>query len=117
MRIKTARQCTRLDTRAKLMVMAESDTKDVLGQYPVTESEVAEFWVSVTPQTGSLLTGRVADTALTKTTHKVTARYRSDISEDMWLIIDNTRYDILYISDLYLRHEILEIFCEVKLNG
>ena len=35
----------------------------------------------------------------------------------MWLEIAGETYDILYILDPYLRHETLEIFCEVRANG
>lgn len=108
---------TRLNRRAVIKKLEKSFEKDDLGQYPVIEKEVAEVWCGVTPQTGSMISGRPTDTILTRTTHKVTIRYRDDIGPEMWLIIDETRYDILYIMDPYLRHEVLEIFCEVKDYG
>lgn len=108
---------TRLNRRAEIRVKARSAEKDELGQYPVVEKTIAEVWCGVTPQTGSMLSGRQADTILTRTTHKVTIRWRDDVTPEMWLIIDGTRFDILYISDPYLRHEVLEIFCEVKDYG
>ena len=108
---------TRLNRRAEIKVRAKAAEKDELGQYPIIEQLVAEVWCGVTPQTGSMLSGRQADTILTRTTHKVTIRYRDDITSDMWMIIDGIRYDILYILDPYVRHEVLEIFCEVKDYG
>ena len=78
---------------------------------------MAVVWCGVTPQTGSLLTGRPAETVLSRTTHKVTIRYRPGITADMWLEIGGEPYDILYILDPYLRHETLELFCEVRGNG
>jgi len=71
----------------------------------------------VTPQTGSLLSGRAAETTISRTTHKVTIRYRKGLTEDMWLEIEGETYDILYILDPYMRHEWLEIFCEVRTRG
>lgn len=108
---------TRLNRRAEIKVRAKSAQKDELGQYPIIEQTVAEVWCGVIPQTGSMLSGRQADTILTRTTHKVTIRYRDDIRPEMWLMIDGVRYDILYVLDPYVRHEVLEIFCEVKDYG
>lgn len=86
---------------------------DELGQYPIVPKKFKDVWVGVIPQTGSLLAGRAAETTLSRTTHKVVARYDGEIKEDMWFMIDNKRYDILYILDPYLNKERLEIFCEV----
>lgn len=103
--------------RAVIKRLARAEEKDALGQYPVVEETVATVWCGVTPQTGSLLTGRPAETQLSKTTHKVVMRYRPGMTADMWLEIAGETFDILYILDPYLRHETLEIFCEVRANG
>lgn len=103
---------TRANKRAEIWRKAESEERDALGQKPVRPELVATVWAGVTPQTGSLLTGRVADTAIASTTHKITIRYRPDVKADMWLVIEGVRYDILYPLDPYLRHETLELFCE-----
>ena len=99
--------------RAELHVNKKSSTMNELGQYPIEDTTLGIFWCGVIPQTGSLLAGRVADTTLARTTHKVVCRYRSDIVPEMWLIIDGDRYDILYVMDPYLNKERLEIFTEV----
>lgn len=105
---------SRLNRRAEIWKNGVSSTKDALGQYPQEDQKVTSVWAGVVPQTGSMLSGRTAETQLTRTTHKVMIRYRKDVTPDMWLVIDGQRYDILYILDPYLRHERLEIFCEVK---
>ena len=104
---------SRLNQRAEIWKNGISATKDALGQYPQEDQKVAAVWAGVTPQTGSLLSGRTAETQLTRTTHKVMIRYRKDVTADMWLMIGGVRYEILYILDPYLQHERLEIFCEV----
>lgn len=106
-----------LRSRAAIKRLAPAEEKDALGQYPVLEKTVAVVWCGVTPQTGSLLTGRPAETVLSRTTHKVTIRYRPGITADMWLEIGGEPYYILYILDPYLRHETLELFCEVRGDG
>lgn len=104
---------TRLNKHGTIMQMAKSMEKDALGQHPVVETVVCRVPCGVTPQTGSLLSGRSAETAISSTTHKVIIRYRKDIKPDMWVMIDGERYDILFVLDPYLRHETLELFCEV----
>ena len=103
-----------LRRRATIKQLGTSTEKDALGQYPAIEKAVATVWCSVVPQTGSLLAGRSAESKLTRTTHKIVLRYRADLQPDMWLEVAGTRYDILYILDPYLRHETLEVFCEVR---
>lgn len=106
---------SRLNHKAVIKRLGTAAQKDDLGQYPVEEQTVATVWAGVTPQTGSLLTGRAAETQLSRTTHKVIIRYRKDVTPEMWLEIEGQRYDILYILDPYLQHERLEIFCEVRM--
>ncbi|MBD9247272.1 MAG: head-tail adaptor protein [Clostridiales bacterium] len=103
--------------RAAIRRMVTATERDELGQYPVLENTVCTVWCAVVPQTGSLLSGRVADTQISRTTHKVVIRYRPGITEDMWMEIGGVRYDVLYILDPYLRHETLELFCEVRTDG
>lgn len=102
-----------LRQRAVLMHNVDSDTINELGQTEIVPAEKANFPVAVIPQTGSLLQGRAADTTLSRTTHKVICRYRTDVMPEDWLMIGHTRYEILYAMDPYLNHERLEIFCEV----
>ena len=72
-----------------------------------------DVWAEVKPQTGSLLSGRAAESTLSRTTHKITVRYDSRITLGMWFMAGGQRYEILYILDPYLTGEVLEIFCEV----
>lgn len=50
-----------LNRKAAIMRLGKAAEKDALGQYPVEEQPVATVWAGVTPQTGSLLSGRVAE--------------------------------------------------------
>lgn len=104
-----------LQQRAELWHNSEAKEMDELGQYPIEPTLLGQLYCAVIPQTGSLLSGRMADTTLSRTTHKVVIRYRNDIKPDMWLMIEGQRYDILYTLDPYLNKERLEIFCEVKI--
>lgn len=103
-----------LRARGELWQMGTAPEKDALGQFPAVPQKICDLWCGVVPQTGSLLTGRPAETQLSRTTHKIIIRYRKDVTPDMWMEIQGQRYTILYILDPYLRHETLELFCEVK---
>lgn len=102
-----------LNKRVEIWHNVKSDTKDRLGQYPTEDKLYRIAYAGVIPQTGSLLSGRAADTTLSRTTHKVVMRYCTDLTADMWFMYEGVRYNILYIMDPYLDHERLEVFCEV----
>lgn len=109
------RLATMLNRRVEIWHRAKATERDRLGQRPVEDKLYTTVYASVIPQTGGLLSGRTADTTLTRTTHKIIMRYREDIRNDMWVTVDGVRYDILYIMDPNLDHERLEIFVEVVL--
>ena len=79
----------------------------------IVETLIKTVWGGIIPQTGQLLSGRAADTTLSRTTHKIKVRYDPSILPSDWFVYGGSRYDILYILDPYLNHERLEIFCEV----
>ena len=110
---RKGRLSTLLQHKAELHINEKSTEMNKLGQYPIVDKTLGTFNCGIVPQTGSLLYGRTADTALTRTTHKIVCRYRKDIKPEMWLIIEGIRYEILYALDPYLNKERLEIFTEV----
>ena len=77
------------------------------------ENELVDVvYAAIIPQTGNMLQGRVADTVLTRVTHKFVIRYRPDLTTDMYIMYGGQRFDIVYILDPYANHERLEIFTE-----
>lgn len=111
--VKDMRLTSICKNRVEVWGEVASTTKNRLGQYPKEEKKLFEVWAAIIPQTGSLLSGRQADTTLTRTTHKIVMRYNKNITSANWFIYNGTRYDILYIMDPYLNGERLECFCEV----
>lgn len=112
---RTNRLSTMLNKRVEVWKSEKSSERDRLGQYPVENKLYTTAYACIIPQTGGLLHGRSADTALTRTTHKILMRYRDDIKSDMWFIVDGVRYDILYVMNTNHNNERLEVFCEVVL--
>lgn len=83
-----------------------------LGADDIHEQMFYECWARIEPRTGSLLSGRTADTMLSKTTHKITIRYNQEITYGAWIVYDGHRFDIDYISDAYFDKRYLEIFVQ-----
>lgn len=103
----------RLNRKIELWQHVQTEEKNSIGQKKWEETKVKDVWAEVKPQTGSLLSGRAAESTLSRTTHKITVRYDSSITPGMWFMAGGQRYEILYILNPYLTGEVLEIFCEV----
>lgn len=97
----------------KIAVWGNIITENVLGENDKTPQLVKSIWAAIVPQTGKLQTQQ-ANTILSNVTHKIKVRYASgkDITQDMWLIYKDHRFDIKYILNPYFNNEFLEIFCE-----
>lgn len=103
----------RLKRKIELWQNVQTEERNNIGQKIWNPEKIKDLWAEVKPQTGSLLSGRAAESTLSRTTHKITIRYDENVKSDMWFQYNGERYDILYILDPFLTHECLEIFCEV----
>lgn len=111
--VKDLRLSSMLKNRLEVWGVVTATEKNRLGQYPKEEKKLFSVYGAILPMTGGLLSGRQAETTLTRTTHKIVTRYTDKIKSSMFIMYKGTRYDILYIQDPYLNGERLEIFCEV----
>lgn len=111
--VKDLRLSSMLKNRLEVWSVTTSTEKNRLGQYPKEEKKLFDVYGAILPMTGGLLSGRQAETTLTRTTHKIVTRYTDKIKSSDFIVYKGTRYDILYIQDPYLNNERLEIFCEV----
>lgn len=90
---------------------SSSSVVNELGADSVADTIKLRAWAKAETRTGSLLTGRTAETKLTKTTHKFTFRYDSRITNDCWIKWDGRRFDIDYVSPDFDKHW-MEVFAE-----
>ena len=111
--VKDLRLSSMLKNRLDVYGVVTATEKNRLGQYPKEEKKLFSVYGAILPMTGGLLSGRQAETTLTRTTHKIVTRDTNKINSSMFIMYKGTRYDILYIQDPYLNGERLEIFCEV----
>lgn len=86
--------------------------RNELGAWLSFDAVKLECWAKMETRTGSLLSGRSAETKLSKTTHKFVVRYDERITPDCWIVYDGHRYDIDYISDPDFTKHWMEIFAE-----
>ena len=101
--------------RNRVEVWHNVEVENKLKKKSTEPAKKLSLWAQIIPKTGSLLTGRTADTMLSKTTHVIKCRYidGKDIGPDDWIVYQGQRYDIDYILNPYMRNETLEIFCQV----
>lgn len=66
--------------------------KQSFSEDPETETDEPEWvslgktWANISPRTGSMLSGRDANTMLSQTTHAITVRSRGDITPDCYIL-------------------------------
>ena len=102
----------KLNHRIAIWHNAPMGGQNELGADEMAEQELCTCWARLEPRTGSLLSGRTADTMLSKTTHKVTIRYNSAVTYGCWIIYQGRRFDIDYISDPGFDKRYLELFVQ-----
>jgi len=104
----------RLNRQIDIWGNVETGKTDELGS-PASEDRVlaSGVWAEIVPQTGSLMTGRQADTVLSKTTHKIIIRYSAfpALSNANWITHQGHRFDVDYVLNPYFKDEFLEVFC------
>ena len=71
--------------------------------------EYKSLWAKIQPMTNRAVLS-AADTLASEITHKITVRYRKDITKDMYIMYGLKRFDIKASPiDPYMSHEWLEI--------
>ena len=72
----------------RIEIKAKKIVENELGEEQPEEITLKKIWARIEPRTGSLLTGRPADTLLSKTTHAITVRSEvlSEVTIDCWIV-------------------------------
>lgn len=106
---------------ARIRVYKLEKVKDELGKQHPQEVLLKTIWAKVEPRTGSLMTGRPAETMLSKTTHAISVRTAQvrDITVDCRIQWVDTvgiehRFDINYILPPVRRSSLTTIYVEEK---
>lgn len=106
----------------KVEIWRNELTKNEDGELEPAPRMIKRVWAQIVPKTGSLLSGRVADTTLSKTTHQIKMRYSTakGVLPEYWLIykekigeeVREHRFDIDYIQNPLFKNNELQIFCQ-----
>ncbi len=99
-----------------IKVKSELDTTNTLGEKDVGYVDVKTVFANIESRVGGLLSGRPADTVMTKVTHKITYLYKSypDIMPDKNIIIyDGRTFNVSYSLHEPLDEE-MQVFVEEK---
>lgn len=97
----------------RIDIWARTPIENELGENDYTFSKIKTIWAALIPQTGKLQVQQ-ANTILSNVTHKIVVRYESgnDITQDMYIMFNNKRFNIDYILNPYFKNETLELFCK-----
>lgn len=102
----------KLSKRIEVWHSKPSGNANTLSADELVDEILFTKWAKLESRTGSLLTGRAAETMLSKTTHKFTVRYTDAIHYDCWIIYQGRRFDIDYVNDPDFSKRYLEIFVQ-----
>nr|DAS71220.1 MAG TPA: Putative head tail adaptor [Caudoviricetes sp.] len=94
-----------------------TETTNRVGEEKEAPELVATVFAKLEFRGGGLLTGRAADSVLSKTTQKFTYAYNAypDLLADKnWIEYRGKKYDILYILNEGERDEYLQVFTEER---
>lgn len=92
----------------------DGEDEDELGNKIPVPTKVGGTFARVESRVGSLLSGRAADTVVSKTTHKITWDYKNFpevVAGVQYIKFENRSFDIDYSLDEEFRHEELQVFC------
>lgn len=100
-------------TNHKVQAWKKEKIEDEQYQVSFTEVLFKEIGAQIIPQTAKLQRGQV-ENIVSNTTHKIVCRYEAgkDITQDMYIIFRNKKFDINYILNPYFNNEWLELFCQ-----
>jgi SPP1 family predicted phage head-tail adaptor len=98
------------ELRKQATIEAEAQLADGAGGYALGWAAVATVWADIKPLNGNEVF--VAQHLEGHVTHRVTMRYRSDVTSDMRLVYDNRVFNIRAVMNTDERNRFSEILVE-----
>ena len=105
----------KLKHQIEIYEMRESDEINELGEKKEIPFLITSVLAHVEFRGGGLLTGRIADSVLSKTTHKFTYVYNNMpilIADKNWIQFKGKKYNILFTLNEGETDEFLQVFTE-----
>lgn len=101
---------------------AETDETDALGENVIKDIKIKEnVFADIETRAGSLLSGRPADTVMSKVTHKITYPYNNCpvrlLPDKHWITYKNVKFNIEYFLNEGLEDIEAQVFVSEDTKG
>lgn len=96
--------------RARIIIEREDPTGNDGGSYAPNWTQVANLWAQIEPVTGRVV--RQGERLESHITHRVTLRYRTDITAGMRIVCGAQLLTIQAVLDLGARHRFLQLLAQ-----
>ncbi len=95
-------------------IYGKMDFTNEYGEIDLRYGKIKSLWAEVTPQSGREVAGK-GNTIYSDVSHKFTVRSNSipNLTNDMYFIFKNQRYDIKYFNPNYKYGDSIDIFCSL----
>lgn len=98
----------------RIDVYAKVEGKNELGEKVYNYQNTSSIWAEITPMSGTEVKGQ-ANTKYVDISHKIVIRAKaiSNLSNDMYFMFKEQRYNIKYFNPNYKYRDSIEIFCSL----
>ncbi len=96
--------------RARIIIERENPAGHDGGSYDPNWTQVANLWAQIEPVTGRVV--RQGERRESHVTHRITLRYRTDISAGMRIVWGTKLLTIQAVLDLGARHRFLQLLAQ-----
>jgi SPP1 family predicted phage head-tail adaptor len=99
----------------KIKIIGKVQSKDEYGFDTVKDGVIYETWAKIAPVRGKEYydSDRLRDNNYVT----ITIRYRKNVTDQMYVIYEDHRYNIENVVDPYMTHESLELYCSEDTRG
>lgn len=96
--------------RHRLTLQQVLQTPDSVGGYTASWNDVAQLWAEILPLSGreKLFAGKIQ----AQSTHRISIRYRNDISSSHRLVFESRIFNIRAVMNEHERDDMLELLVE-----
>lgn len=109
---------TACELNSRVDLHSRQATTNVLGENDYYYPKLKSLWAQIIPVSGTVKS-IAGDMEVPEVSHKFIIRQGvvKDLSEDMYFIFKNQRYDIKYFMPNYKERDRVEIYCTLRKSG
>ncbi len=101
----------------RIEVYQKVETKNILNEIDFKYVKIRSIWAEILPQSGNVKNG-LANTISAEISHKFIIRANAikDITNDMYFVYKNQKYNIKYFIPNYKKKDRIEVFCSLEVE-